>query len=411
MNLADLRAQVHPGQGLVAHFASAVVVLAEPASGDSFTNELLSTVESGCAAFGPMPGRQLIRKLAGLVSSSEPDAVRSFGVVASADEGLEVMLCGSMEAHIESDGSPSEKLSSLDVATWVDRLVRGQCKRLVVLPSGSADQGADPNMDLRAGAVPGVGITLVARQASPELEPTPEPAPVAKAEPAPQSPEAPAPNVAAARVPDAGMAPANRPDTSITTGFVSVALSEPLGPEELRPLPIATTGGKEAPAEDESDVHNVQGIFCARGHFIDPRARFCAVCGIAMVHQTHDLVWGSRPSLGVLVLDSGATFVVDQDYIIGREPETSEPVVSGAARPLMIDDPDRQVSRVHARIRLREWDVQIEDAKSANGTRIFKPGSSDWTDLKPEEPITIGPGTRISIGPHEFVFDSHFQGA
>ena len=36
-----------------------------------------------CDAYGPLPGRNLIRKLAGLVTSAEPDEVGSFAVAAA----------------------------------------------------------------------------------------------------------------------------------------------------------------------------------------------------------------------------------------------------------------------------------------------------------------------------------------
>ena len=99
----------------------------------------------------------------------------------------------------------------------------------------------------------------------------------------------------------------------------------------------------------------VHGILCSRGHMNDPKARFCAVCGISMVHQTHNLVSGPRPPLGVIVLDDGSSFSLDHDYVIGRDPESSDLVQRGQARPLLIVDPTSQMSRVHARILLREW--------------------------------------------------------
>ncbi len=127
-----------------------------------------------------------------------------------------------------------------------------------------------------------------------------------------------------------------------------------------------------------------------------------------MVHQTHDLRSGPRPPLGVLVLDDGATFALDQAYVIGREPEGSELVQSGEARPMMIDDPELRLSRVHTRILLKGWDVCVEDAHSANGTRILRPGSSEWIKLDPDQSVVIAPGTRIGMSDRELIFDSHF---
>ena len=75
------------------------------------------------------------------------------------------------------------------------------------------------------------------------------------------------------------------------------------------------------------------------------------------------------------MLDDGTTFAVDYDYVIGREPEYSELVQTGRARPLVLEDSTLRLSRKHAHILLREWEVLVEDAHSANGTRIKAPDS------------------------------------
>lgn len=409
MNIADLQLQVHPGDGLIAHFGTAVLVLPGDASRSAFADELLSVVESGCASYGQAPGRQLIRKLAGLVTAKDPDDVGSFAVAAAADEGIAVMLCGSVDLQITAE-SGKEMLSGREVATWVDRLVHSPFDRLVVIPSGSAEQSLDPHIDLRSGTVAGSGVTLSPRVGA---IPAPAPAPVAPA-PAPvvEAPVA-APPPPVAEVPVAPpmevQVPEGRP-----TSFVSIDLTTP-PVEEINPLPLATAPTAEAEAEvaaaaaAEAGEGKILGIYCSRGHFDDPRARFCAICGISMVQQTHNLVWGTRPSLGVLVLDDGASFALDHDYVIGREPETSEQVNSGEAYPLLVNDPTLSVSRVHAVILLRDWDVRIEDARSANGTSVMAPGTTEWISLAPGEPMTITAGTHIRLGDRQMVYDSHFK--
>ncbi len=433
MNIADLQLRVHPGEGLVAHLGGAVVVLPETSSTPAFDDELLALVAEAGDAYGPLPGRKLIRKLAGLVTSAEPDEVGSFAVAAASEEGLALMLCGSMDLLLAEPGHDDVVLSGRDVATWVDRVVRDPFDRLVLSPSGVNAPEGDPRVDLREGVVLGSGITLSPRESAsspsgpppaqevevpsaPEVSP-PEaaappgppkmpPAPVRHAPPA--EPEAP-PTPAEPAPVQAAPAPA-----SADSGFVSIALDEPLPADDLRPLPRATIGtptpeptpGPES--EPGSGEIVVQGISCSRGHFNDPKARFCGLCGISMVHQTHDLRSGPRPPLGVLVLDDGATYALDQAYVIGREPEGSELVQSGEARPLMIDDPELRLSRVHTRILLKGWDVLVEDAHSANGTRILRPDSSEWIKLDPDKPAVIAPGTRIGMSDRELIFDSHY---
>ncbi len=432
MTLADLRLQVHPGDGLVAHLGGAIVVIPDASSQPAFVDELLAAAISACDTYGDLPGRQLIRKVAGLVTSAQPGEVGSFAVVASAEDGLALMLCGPMDLELNGPGDHHEVLRGRDVATWVDRVIRDPFDRLVLTRDAAMEPIIDPRTDLRAGFVSGSGATLApattapsGRSPGPLSEPASPITPVEgrradrEAEPVgpmarpldderfvvtPPGPPEPVPESAAPK-PDGNQ-----------SSFVSLLLSEPLPPEELQPLPIATGApadstpmhGAESGEEDPAEGL-VEGILCSRNHFNDPKARFCGVCGIGMVQQTHYLTAGPRPSLGVLVLDDGASFVVDRNYVIGREPETSELVRAGEAQPLRIDDPERRLSRVHARVLLENWEVRIEDAGSANGTRILRPDSSEWTPLAPEDPTTITSGTRIGLGDRELVFDSHFR--
>ena len=119
---------------------------------------------------------------------------------------------------------------------------------------------------------------------------------------------------------------------------------------------------------------------------------------------------GTRPSLGVLVLDDGSAYSLTNDYVLGREPGNAPEVIGGAALPLTLADPDLTMSRIHARITMSGWDVRVVDAGSANGTFVAAPGN-DWTRLNPEEPVTIVPETRLRIGERTLVFDSnHNQG-
>src|SRR2546425_6529176 len=60
------------------------------------------------------------------------------------------------------------------------------------------------------------------------------------------------------------------------------------------------------------------------------------------------------------VRDDGATFVLDGDYVIGRKPDADPEVVAGAAKPLELDDPNREISRVHARVRSEEHTSELQ---------------------------------------------------
>ena len=159
MTLHDLRLQVHPGHGLVANLGTATVVLPEDTEHREFADGLLDIVRSGCEHYGPTPGRPVIRKLAGLVMGAEPAEVAPFAVVADADDGLAIMLCGSMELELTTD-SGDEALSGREVATWVDRVVRAPVHRLALYPTGGLPGRLHADVDLRLGVVLGSGMTL-----------------------------------------------------------------------------------------------------------------------------------------------------------------------------------------------------------------------------------------------------------
>ena len=58
-----------------------------------------------------------------------------------------------------------------------------------------------------------------------------------------------------------------------------------------------------------------------------------------------------------------------------------------------------EVSRIHCRITIQDDSVFIEDLGSANGTFV-----NDQI-LSPRQPIAVDPGTKITIGPAEFIVD------
>ncbi|WP_280315216.1 FHA domain-containing protein [Nocardia abscessus] len=149
----------------------------------------------------------------------------------------------------------------------------------------------------------------------------------------------------------------------------------------------------------------VHGFQCARHHHNDPRVSFCAVCGIRMDQLTCVLSEGVRPPLGVLLLDDGTSFVLDNDCVLGREPEHSEAVARGA-RPVRLEDSSGGMSRAHAEIRLVDWDVTVVDGGSTNGTHIRHSGRQDWVRAVPGHPVTLAPGAQIQLGGRVLTFDS-----
>lgn len=519
MNLDEMVVRSHPGEGVVGRFGGIAIVIVPGSPGQEAMVDPLLTMAEG--ATGPTPGRRLARQIAGLLSSTDPDEMPAFGLLAQADNGLVLILHGAMDAHV-SGPLGDEYFSGSQVATWVDRILPPPLSGLVVTPSGTPSS-PDPRSRLVAGVVTGAGISLfpsatraapaqvtpaaapTAPPAAPVAPPAPPaptppvaaaspaplqaliglftpdlpapaaappapappapapapappapppvpppappapapaapplapPAPVPAAPPAPPPPPAPAPalppaapsyapapsalqpSVWAPSVPSAP-APAVEADEPTVVApsptdptpaeprpFTAFVLAEPLPePEETRePLPIA---GQATHAPEEPQGPRVRGVICSRGHFNDPAAPFCSVCGISMVQRTLNLVEGPRPPLGIVVFDDGTTYTLDTDYVLGREPENDPSVIAGTARALAVADPDRTVSRVHAGLVIDGWNVKALDRGSANGTFIAGPGDDNWVPLIPYQPTAIKPGTRIRVGQRVLIYDSH----
>jgi pSer/pThr/pTyr-binding forkhead associated (FHA) protein len=75
-------------------------------------------------------------------------------------------------------------------------------------------------------------------------------------------------------------------------------------------------------------------------------------------------------------------------------------------RPIALDDPSGAMSRVHAEIRLDNWDVLLTDSGSSNGTFIAEPGMQVWSMLGPSQPFRLVPGTRVRLGQRIFTFET-----
>ena len=196
--------------------------------------------------------------------------------------------------------------------------------------------------------------------------------------------------------------------------FISMSLAapEPGGEVPQRdPLPL---GAEPPEAKDlglvEMPSAMVEGVYCKNGHFNDPEARQCAVCGISIGQLTKKRQQGKRPPLGVLVLSDGSVCQLDADYVIGREPTLDSAVAEGRARPLRLMDASGVVSRIHARVELDGWQVFISDLNSANGTQILLPGERNPTSLQPGVRTLLIAGTQIRLGgEYGLQYDSHRQ--
>jgi hypothetical protein len=190
-----------------------------------------------------------------------------------------------------------------------------------------------------------------------------------------------------------------------------LAADQPGEMPQRDPLPL---GAEPPEAKDlglvEVPPAMVDGVYCKNGHFNDPDARNCAVCGIGMGHLMKQRQKGNRPPLGVLLLSDGSVCQLDADYVIGREPTLDGAVAEGRARPLRLANASGVVSRMHARVELDGWHVFITDLNSANGTQVLMPGERNPINLQPGVRTPLAPGAQIRLGgEYGLQYDSHRQ--
>jgi len=186
-------------------------------------------------------------------------------------------------------------------------------------------------------------------------------------------------------------------------------------PGAAQPVREATSAADLPPSPDAdtpldalgaaADAPIVLGVYCKNGHFGDPNARSCVVCGVSRGRRGPAPQPGPRPPLGALVLDDGSALELSTDCVIGREPTLDPSVAAGEAQPLAIVD--AAVSRVHARIHLDGWQVFLIDLGSVNGTRIRLPGKRSEQALEPNVPVPLQSGTRVLVGTQGFQYEAH----
>lgn len=399
-----LRVSVLPGEGVVARDGETVLVgEAVGADQEALLDALLSLRSHGDAR---------LRETARLLCEQAEPTGLALAVFTRSTAGASVLLAGSARVRLARSDGATWTLGGEEAVTYVDRRLPSDCVDLQLTVAGSP---AEPSRrsNLTGGVVGGSGAML--RFTEEPVSGDPIPRPPTHPEPPPVTPH-PEPVVV-----EPAQIVGHEPPTELL--FVQGPSGKAPVPRETPPFEaidlFAPSDGAEVSgdltaglhADEPGDVADadvlVQGIMCSRGHFNRPSSRFCSLCGISMVHQTHNLVQGVRPPLGVIVLDDGAVYPLTRDLVLGREPGAADESRADAALPLTLDDPELAMSRVHARVVLDGWEVRIEDAGSSNGTFVAGPQEVGWTRLGAGVPTTILPGTRVSLGGRTLTFESH----
>jgi hypothetical protein len=319
------------------------------------------------------------------------------------DGGVAVLVHGRAVATVRVDGGLEITLTASDSVIPVSRKFAGGT---VILGLSVGDPAApDPQCWLGDGVVCGGGLAVtvtadVGEMAMPVRD-APAPAVV------PQHPVTPSVPSTVLEIDAAGPvdAMAGMRNSRVTVNSDDWFAHQPAAGLASGHAPTADTPeagtsaagvqGGEAAGDDPGAVL-VDGVLCPRDHFNDPGARVCGQCGIGLDQPPRNIKRRQRPPLGVLVLDDGTEVTLDVDYVVGREPAFDSDVIDGRARPLRINDPNGTVSRLHLRISLVGWQVEVSDLGSANGS-VLQSSGTEWP-LAPFEPTVIEPGMRIGIG-------------
>jgi FHA domain len=357
------------GRGVIARHGG-LVALTDASGPDP--DPLLAALAEVAEAAGD--GSELVLRAtrAALASPGQP-AWACAGI--TADGGVAVLVYGPAVATVRVTGGQDVTLTGSDSVIPVSRTFAGSA---VAIDLATGDVARpDPRFWLGDGVVHGGGLALTV---SADM-----------AETGMMTPDAAPP----ARMPDSLPAVTMWPPVPPVP---SVFETDAVGGSH--PPTVDTTAAGVRPedgaAGEPSQAVLVDGVLCARGHFNDPGARTCRQCGIGMEQPPRNYERRQRPPLGVLELDDGTRVTLDGDYVLGREPVLDGDVMAGRARPLRISDPDGTVSRLHLRVALVGWQVEVSDLGSANGSVLQTSGEE--LRLAPFEPAVIEPGTRIGIG-------------
>lgn len=452
----DLRAgQIHRGLGIVARWPDVALVIPSESSHDANVDQMFNDLGSDPEAAA------LVEAVERLLNEKR---LHSIGMLVEATGGPMATVQGAVEILVDG-------VAMLDGAGGpVREQVAASAGRLTIRAANLVKAAEPvPPYDLRRGIAPGAGLTLLrvaaARPPSPAnfdpptppaSPPPPEvrrvrpPVPAQSVEPpveqpqseqptpkpAPRSPstvEPAPPGVRSGRfdrsderisapvrppVPQSPAVPGSGPSPSIASSggpgpiavpFRSVLLLGRNAPGDASPLPLAaaTDTGELTRGELDAGRAQVDGILCSREHFNNPGAAYCMVCGISMLHLTHNLVRGPRPTLGFIVFDDGSTFGLDRSYAIGREPSLQP---GSEAELLVLHDNNETLSRTHAELRLDAWAVRLVDLESTNGTYIWDRSFERWNQLAPGHPMELGSGDTVALGRRTFVFESVSRG-
>ncbi|MGH1489000.1 MAG: FHA domain-containing protein [Acidimicrobiales bacterium] len=129
---------------------------------------------------------------------------------------------------------------------------------------------------------------------------------------------------------------------------------------------------------------------CADSHANDPASVVCRICERAF-DPASEIVTMTPSVVARLLLEDGSAIDVDNRLLIGRSPITDEPLDT-------LTVAGRQVSRHHALLETRGWELYIRDYDSTNGTFLTRRGERGRRRVPSDESILVRIGDSIHFG-------------
>jgi hypothetical protein len=111
----------------------------------------------------------------------------------------------------------------------------------------------------------------------------------------------------------------------------------------------------------------------------------------------------SVPAVFVLTLDTGEAMTVSGPGVIGRAPR---PITGERCdHVVVIDDPERSLSRTHARFGIDARGFWVADAGSGNGTVVVLP-TGQTAVARTDRAVPVPSGSTVRLGDREFVVEA-----
>ena len=144
----------------------------------------------------------------------------------------------------------------------------------------------------------------------------------------------------------------------------------------------------------------VDAKLCPAGHANPPTAATCGVCGEFLSPGSAAVVHVPRPSLGRLQLDDGELIKLDQELLIGRNPDRDRDPSRATKR--RVKTLGVKVSRTHLEVRFQGWDVLVADCGSTNGAFVVPHPGGRVAALEAGRAQMVEPGAGVYFGVASF---------